>query len=434
MSFEHQASSKSEISGAFLLAILQSFDKLHILPPELIPFSATQLLPDAWYPYDHLIKLNLLIEEHIPQSESILFWAGIKFINIWYWQGPGKDMIHSGMDWVYCNDKGGGYNSVVRGEDIGWCHNLSTDEAKGVALVENVMPISPAYLRGIFFGGFYLFDDMAYYNTEIESISDNTEYPFRRTVIKLIFKQSNKSVAKSRLEQLNNPCHHALPLTTEEAEEIFWRYRHQLNLFKLQRDYNTCIDDLMAQAFDKLHLFKNELATANQRLAVEATTDALTGLNNKRYFNQEIGRTLNAAKREHHSVCVMMIDIDYFKRFNDHYGHLAGDAAIKQVAQCIKSNVARGTDLVVRFGGEEFVLVLVNIDTAGIRTLAKKIAAELDARQIPHEQSNISPHLTVSLGSTLSKGANNIEELLKMADDALYLAKAQGRNRHIHLD
>lgn len=427
-------SPQGEVSGAFLIGMISSLSNTRIIESELMPFATEHLLPDAWYPYDYLIKLNALIEEKILGSSSILFWAGVKFIEIWYWQGSGKQMIRSGLDWVYCNDKGGGYNSVVRGERVGWCRNLVADERQGYALVENVMPMAPAYLRGIFFGGFYLFDDMAYFNTEINSVSNGPDYPFQRTIIKLIFKKSQVAIEKSKISLLDTASKQAAALTAQEAEEVLWRYRHQLNLSVLRDEYNKNISELMQRSYENLQTLKEELAAANQRLALEAITDSLTGLNNKRYFNQEVVRILNVAKRNRYSVCIMMIDIDYFKKYNDHYGHLAGDAAIQAVAECIGSQFSRGSDLVARFGGEEFVCVTTNTNETGIRILVEKISEALKSQKILHEKSDVSDYLTVSIGSVMCEEKfYSIETLLKLADGALYQAKEQGRGRHVHV-
>lgn len=434
MNKNNVATQPGEVSGAFLIGMLQSFGATHILPTEQIPFPVNGLRAEAWYPYDHLVQLNRLIEEQVPHSDSILFWAGVRFIELWYRQGPGRHMIRSGLDWVYCNDKGGGYNSVVRGEHIGWCRNRLTDEAQGLAWVENVMPLSPAYLRGIFFGGFCLFDDMAYFNTEVDSVTTDAALPFQCTVIKLIFKKANPAISSNRLAQLRNRGEAAGHLSAQEAEELLWRYRHQLNLSTLLSDYNEHIADLTGRAFSSLHAITDQLAAANLQLASEATTDPLTGLHNKRYFEREIAGKLNFARREQHPVCAMMIDIDHFKRFNDHYGHLAGDAAIKSVADCIRGTINRGSDLIARFGGEEFVVVLVHIDAAGVHRVARKIAAAIAALRIPHERSDCCAHLSISIGSAMAQGATDIQGLLQRADEALYRAKAQGRNRHVHAD
>ena len=415
--------------------MLSSFAKTNFIETELLPFSLDSILPNAWYPYEYLISLNRLIEERIPDSKSILFWAGVKFIELWYWEGPGKEMISSGLDWVYCNDKGGGYNSVVRGENVGWCKNLVTNEQQGFALIENVMPISAAYLRGIFFGGFYLFDDMAYFNAEIESSTINPDFPFLRTIVRLTFKQAQVGIDKAKLESFSKVSVQEEKLTPQEAEEILWRFRHQLNISKLSLEYTENISDLANLAFKRLYATKEALAKANRQLAADAITDPLTGLNNKRYFNCEIPKRLNMAKRYHHSVCAMMIDIDYFKRYNDRYGHLSGDLAIKAVAECINESLSRGSDFVARFGGEEFVCIIINLDETGIRTIARKIVTAVESKQILHEKSAVSAFLTISIGSALQQEcADSIDELLKQADDALYDAKRQGRNRHVHID
>ncbi|URI07521.1 GGDEF domain-containing protein [Aquincola tertiaricarbonis] len=432
MSNNEGSRQQGEVSGAFLIGMLQSFGATHILPPEQIPFPVEGLCAESWYPYDYLVKLNQLIEDQVPHSASILFWAGVRFIELWHRQGPGKHMVRSGLDWVYCNDRGGGYHSVVRGDNIGWCRNRLTDEAQGVAWIENVMPLSPAYLRGIFFGGFYLFDDMAYFNTEVESVTHDAALPFQCTVIKLIFKKANPAIPPARLAQLRSVGDVAGTLSAPEAEELLWRYRHQLNLSSLLSDYNENIADLTGRAFSSLHAITDQLAAANLQLASEATTDPLTGLHNKRYFDREILAKLNFARREQHAVCAMMIDIDHFKRFNDHYGHLAGDAAIKSVADCLSSTIARGSDLIARFGGEEFVVILVNIDTAGVHRVARRIAAAIAALRIPHEKSGCCAFLTISVGSAMAQGNSDVQALLQRADDALYRAKAQGRNRHVH--
>jgi diguanylate cyclase (GGDEF)-like protein len=210
-----------------------------------------------------------------------------------------------------------------------------------------------------------------------------------------------------------------------ETEELLWRYRHQLNLSKLQHDYNDNIINLTFQAYDKLNDLKDKLAS-------EVLTDSLTGLYNKRFFNKAISKTLNSAKREQHSVCVMMIDIDYFKFFNDHYGHIAGDHAIQAVAKCIESSVSRGNDFVARFGGEEFVVILVNVDEDGVRIVTKKMRESLKKKQISHDKSKVCPYLTMSIGSVIGDGTYDVDVLLTKADEALYCAKDKGRNCHFY--
>lgn len=131
-----------------------------------------------------------------------------------------------------------------------------------------------------------------------------------------------------------------------------------------------------------------------------------------------------------------MIDIDYFKLFNDYYGHLEGDKAIVAVADCIQKIFRRGEDIVARFGGEEFICVTLNKTKSEISELAEKLKVELSRKQIKHAKSQLSELLlTVSIGSALNKGEEtNIEKVVALADQALYEAKQKGRNCHVHLD
>jgi hypothetical protein len=159
-------SAKGEVAGSFLLGLVASFEYLNILPRDL---QIEDLNPEQWYPYSMLVEILERIEKSMPYSEIIFFYAGVHFLRIWYENGPGKTMIHSGRDWLYANQESGGYNSVVRGgkkEDIGWCHLLSIDEEMGIAVYENVMPLSPDFVRGVFYGGCILFDDMEYIDVE----------------------------------------------------------------------------------------------------------------------------------------------------------------------------------------------------------------------------------------------------------------------------
>ena len=126
-----------------------------------------------------------------------------------------------------------------------------------------------------------------------------------------------------------------------------------------------------------------------------------------------------------------MIDIDYFKSYNDTYGHLQGDRCLKQVAQTIKSSIKRSKDLVARYGGEEFIIILPDVKIAGARIVAENIRSEVKALNIPHAASEISDYLTISLGiaSTIPAIDSKASTLIAAADRAVYLAKEKGRDR-----
>lgn len=176
---------------------------------------------------------------------------------------------------------------------------------------------------------------------------------------------------------------------------------------------------------------ESALCEANQKLEMLATLDELTGVANRRYFNQHLEREWCRLKREKIPLSLILCDVDYFKRYNDTYGHLAGDVTLKQVAQAIKQVIKRPADLVARYGGEEFVILLPSTSITGAMQVAELIKEQVQKLKIPHNKSLVSDFVTVSLGiSSLIPGFNDSSELLiKMADEALYAAKKQGRNR-----
>jgi diguanylate cyclase (GGDEF)-like protein/PAS domain S-box-containing protein len=172
------------------------------------------------------------------------------------------------------------------------------------------------------------------------------------------------------------------------------------------------------------------LAEMNKHLKLLAATDALTGLKNRRTFDEMLGKEFSRSSRHHHPLSVLMVDIDYFKSFNDTYGHQAGDEAIRAVARCLREVARRPADIAARYGGEEFALVLPDTDTEGAIAVAETLCESVRELRIPNGRSTRGV-VTVSVGvSTVSRG--NLlaapEDLVRQADGALYLAKGQGRD------
>lgn len=174
-----------------------------------------------------------------------------------------------------------------------------------------------------------------------------------------------------------------------------------------------------------------ELLEAKHTLEGLANVDSLTGAYNRRFFDELYAREWNRALRESEPLSVILVDIDFFKQFNDLYGHLAGDDCLKKVAGIISGNTQRGTDLVARFGGEEFVLVLPNTDGAGAAIMAERLRRLVEEMEIPHSGSQGIGRVTISLGLAggVPRRGDSAKELLDAADRALYRAKEAGRNR-----
>ena len=185
-----------------------------------------------------------------------------------------------------------------------------------------------------------------------------------------------------------------------------------------------------AQLEDSVRRRTAELEEANQRLSTLSTTDSLTGLANRRKFDQVWQTEWQRAMRQGTRLAVIMLDVDFFKRYNDHCGHQAGDACLQQVANILAGGIQRAGELVARYGGEEFVLVLPGADLAQAQASAERIRAAVQAAAIPHPNSPLGPVVTISLGlaASIPDIGTHPEQLLHAADDALYQAKAQGRN------
>jgi len=175
----------------------------------------------------------------------------------------------------------------------------------------------------------------------------------------------------------------------------------------------------------------HELRKANEKLKTLADNDALTNIANRRYFDQVLDQEWRRAKRRSYSIAMLMVDIDYFKAFNDSLGHLEGDRCIQQVANGLEELVRRPGDLVARYGGEEFAIILpaLNIDEA--EQLAQAVCDVIQGLGIVHPNSSVAGVVTVSVGAAAivpSVGFSKTD-LIAMSDEALYLAKSQGRNR-----
>jgi len=169
---------------------------------------------------------------------------------------------------------------------------------------------------------------------------------------------------------------------------------------------------------------------AQEELRRLASRDALTGLANRRAFDEHIGQEWTRGRKSDHLVSVLMLDVDHFKQFNDTYGHPQGDACLKSVASVLAGAAARSGDLVSRYGGEEFVLVLPGTTEEGAMVVAERIRAAVCGLRIPNAASTHGGMLTVSIGvATGDPGAVTQEILIERADAALYRAKHGGRNR-----
>lgn len=210
-----------------------------------------------------------------------------------------------------------------------------------------------------------------------------------------------------------------LPDTIELVARIRYHSRSYLTL--LQRD----------EAYRALRVSQQQLLDTNLVLQRLMNSDGLTGLSNRRHFDEYLELEWRRALRDKTQISLLMIDVDYFKSYNDNFGHLDGDEALRRVAEAIRDASSRATDLPARYGGEEFALVLPGTSPGGARLVAEKLRQTIMALNIPHISPLPGSNLTVSIGlSTLTPNrADNCRDLISMADKGLYLAKNSGRNQ-----
>ena len=164
--------------------------------------------------------------------------------------------------------------------------------------------------------------------------------------------------------------------------------------------------------------------------------DALTGIYNRRYMEENMKRIIKSISRAGGYLSVMMIDVDFFKKYNDTYGHSAGDACLKAVAEILAASLSRADDFAARYGGEEFAVVLPNTDEIGAHAIAGRIIDNIRARNISHGESDAADCVTVSIGVTTGyvEHTHSGEDYIRIADEALYQSKHGGRNRYTFMD
>ena len=215
-----------------------------------------------------------------------------------------------------------------------------------------------------------------------------------------------------------------------DLREILARIKRQLEI-KEFHDRLKQKNEFLQQEIEKCNLVEQNLYVANQQLKKLVITDSLTKVANRLRFDQYLSQEWKRLVREKSPLGLILCDVDYFKLYNDQYGHQAGDDCLAKVAQAISHAVQRPADLVARYGGEEFAVIAPHTDSAGTIHIAHKIKVAIGSLGIKHELSNVSDYVTISQGVTTILPTQELilEQLIAVADTALYDAKKQGRNQ-----
>ena len=226
-------------------------------------------------------------------------------------------------------------------------------------------------------------------------------------------------------------------------DEAF-KLAHELIDTNKEADFEDVMNDILHQIAEALgigQLFAERLVDIKKmesnilRLENESIKiyyDPLTGIYNRRFFDENLSRLMNTLSRSGGSLCLMMIDIDFFKDYNDTYGHRAGDECLKKVAEILTNVTTRVDDFVVRYGGDEFAVVLPNADENGAQMIADKMLNAVRDSDILHEKSSLGSTITVSIGVTTGKvqPRHRADDFIQLADELLYKSKQTGRDKY----
>lgn len=233
---------------------------------------------------------------------------------------------------------------------------------------------------------------------------------------------SSKDDPKIKSDAFSNGANDYLVKLPDKIELVARIRAHTKHyLMQLERD----------AAFFALREMQKQLEKSNAELQRLSSLDGLTGIPNRRQFDETLKHEWQRAQRESTPLSLVLIDIDYFKLYNDTYGHQRGDECLKRVAVVLAESVSRPSDLVARYGGEEFVAVLPCINADGAEKMAERFRRAVQALEITHDASEAGAYVTISAGvaTLVPSPANTLESFIETADRALYQAKEQGRNQ-----
>lgn len=217
------------------------------------------------------------------------------------------------------------------------------------------------------------------------------------------------------------------------ADDYLIKIPHKTELLlRLRYHTRAYVDHLEREAtLRALTEKKKELKNLITQLKKASYMDSLTHIPNRRSFDEAFYREWQRALRDTSALSLIFIDVDYFKKYNDFYGHLAGDDCLKEVAQSLQKNLKRPTDMLARYGGEEFVVILPSTDAKGATKVAETLRNHIATLNLEHQDSEISDFVTISLGivTTIPMLKHQPRDYIHTADKALYQAKQQGRNQ-----
>ena len=208
----------------------------------------------------------------------------------------------------------------------------------------------------------------------------------------------------------------------EVDDRTFW------NLVSASHRFSINLLQLLARRMRHSNASLRQVRLRGRELQRDAYVDPLTNLNNRRWWDEKFSRLVERAQRSKQSLSLLVLDVDHFKRFNDQYGHIAGDRVLQHVGQALLGNL-RSMDIAARFGGEEFVIALPLTEHAGARVAAERLRTSVKASAIKADDGQVLPQVTISVGFAILEPNESALDFFSRADAALYRAKTAGRDR-----
>ena len=284
-----------------------------------------------------------------------------------------------------------------------------------------------------------------YADLEIQSINNYFTRILKASYYEIDLSKLSLSVLEKKISHIDRVVQKLInyEVSIADYERKFFIQNYNNTVFQLGVVLTLIVIAILAVSFyvflsiqkdhSKLEETTKKLRRVNKKLENVSYTDTLTDLHNRRYFNMIYEREIQRAKRNHSHITFMMLDIDFFKQYNDTYGHIEGDFALKSVAKVLKDTLRRPADFVFRLGGEEFGVLLIQTDESNSAMLAREICDAIRGREIKHESSKVNQYLTMSIGVVccIADDALNDDILISRSDEMLYEAKETGRDRYI---
>lgn len=237
-------------------------------------------------------------------------------------------------------------------------------------------------------------------------------------------------------ERLKQKVEEVIELYRGSDDLLYHTFLHLYDQYqKMQKEQDAVVR--ISDRYQRRMLeIKEELEETNEKLQVIAARDHLTGLYNRQEFERVALREWKHAIRYEDPISMLMVDIDNFKAFNDNYGHLSGDHCLQRLSKAMTTVLKRPRDFLARFGGEEFVIILPDTDSAGAQNVGEEVRQAVIDQHIPHYYSDVAPYVTVSIGIGTTQEAvfYVYEDLLDESDQALFKAKKGGKNQCYHME